>query len=443
MTEVEQAPAVQFRVEHRARVAPSAQESPLRPPLGAADAQRLSMNMRCVSLRRPSCASRHCARAGDDGFKPLFNGKDLTGWVNVNCAPSTFFVKDGMIVTTGKPTGFLRTDKQYENFILEFDWMHVQPKKDASATPACSSGAIRSRPSARGFTRGIEVQVLVNLEARTGGLHQPRRHLQHLGRQVQARPAAPAAAGSAACPARTAARAADEWNHYSVDAATTASSSWRSTARKSPASASAIRARATWPSKSEGSECHFRNIKIKELPSTNPKPEEIADEAKGFVNAVHRPGPGRLEGRMATRATGSRGTGVLDYDGKSGKDKDLWTEKEYGDFELVCRLAAAGQAEEDEAARDPAQRRIRQGRRRQAEGGRGRWTPATAASTCAARQEPDQHLVLADRLRRGLRLPHRHEDAAEVRTGVTPKVKADKPLGQWNRFIITHEGRPP
>src|SRR5262249_39773675 len=33
----------------------------------------------------------------------------------------------------------------------------------------------------------------------------------------------------------------------------------------------------------EGSECHFRNLKIKELPSTKPRPEEVADEAKGFV----------------------------------------------------------------------------------------------------------------------------------------------------------------
>jgi hypothetical protein len=29
---------------------------------------------------------------------------------------------------------------------------------------------------------------------------------------------------------------------------------------------------------------------------------------------------------------------------------------------------------------------------------------------------------------------------AEVRAGVTPRVKADNPLGQWNRFIITMKG---
>ena len=28
----------------------------------------------------------------------------------------------------------------------------------------------------------------------------------------------------------------------------------------------------------------------------------------------------------------------------------------------------------------------------------------------------------------------------EVKAGVTPKMKADKPIGQWNRFIITMKG---
>jgi hypothetical protein len=33
---------------------------------------------------------------------------------------------------------------------------------------------------------------------------------------------------------------------------------------------------------SEGAECHFKNIRIKELPSTNPKPEEVAQKDEGF-----------------------------------------------------------------------------------------------------------------------------------------------------------------
>src|SRR5688572_12558317 len=51
-------------------------------------------------------------------FRDLFNGKDLTGWVNVNTDPDTWKAKDGMIVCSGRPIGMMRTDRQYENFIL-------------------------------------------------------------------------------------------------------------------------------------------------------------------------------------------------------------------------------------------------------------------------------------------------------------------------------------
>ncbi len=61
------------------------------------------------------------ARA-DDGFKPLFNGKDLTGWVTPS-DKSLFTVEDGAIVgrTKGdlKINQFLATDKPYADFILK------------------------------------------------------------------------------------------------------------------------------------------------------------------------------------------------------------------------------------------------------------------------------------------------------------------------------------
>src|SRR5690349_9051608 len=60
-----------------------------------------------------------------DGFVPLFNGRDLTGWVNGNCAPETWSVREGMIHCTGLPTGALRKTRQFENFILEVEWRHL------------------------------------------------------------------------------------------------------------------------------------------------------------------------------------------------------------------------------------------------------------------------------------------------------------------------------
>src|ERR1044072_8327704 len=61
------------------------------------------------------------------GFVDLFNGRDLTGWVNVNTAEDTWKVRDGMIICSGHPIGVMRTVKQYENFVLHVEWMHMEP----------------------------------------------------------------------------------------------------------------------------------------------------------------------------------------------------------------------------------------------------------------------------------------------------------------------------
>ncbi len=60
----------------------------------------------------------------------LFNGKDLTGWVShlKNDAPAdkTWSVKDGLIVCTGAPNGFLRTEKAYKNYKCTVEWRFVK-----------------------------------------------------------------------------------------------------------------------------------------------------------------------------------------------------------------------------------------------------------------------------------------------------------------------------
>ena len=60
-------------------------------------------------------------------YRDLFNGKDLTGWVNVNTAADTWKWEDGMLVCSGHPIGVMRTEKQYENFLLHVEWMHTEP----------------------------------------------------------------------------------------------------------------------------------------------------------------------------------------------------------------------------------------------------------------------------------------------------------------------------
>jgi hypothetical protein len=77
------------------------------------------------------------ARAGDDkGFKPLFNGTNLTGWKIVTKdkedAKRAFIVKDGEIQVPGDTSfGYIYTDKPYKNYVIRYSWMYPknQPEK--------------------------------------------------------------------------------------------------------------------------------------------------------------------------------------------------------------------------------------------------------------------------------------------------------------------------
>lgn len=65
----------------------------------------------------------------DDGWIKLFNGKNLDGWSvfldprSKDADPAkTFSVQNGMIVCTGKPYGYLITDKEYGDYVLKVQW---------------------------------------------------------------------------------------------------------------------------------------------------------------------------------------------------------------------------------------------------------------------------------------------------------------------------------
>lgn len=89
-------------------------------------------------------------------FVPLFNGVDLTGWVPVNTGPQTWRVENGEIICTGHPIGVMRSVRQYENFILEIDWMHTEAGGNSGIF--LWSDAIPGEQNR--LPNGIEVQML-------------------------------------------------------------------------------------------------------------------------------------------------------------------------------------------------------------------------------------------------------------------------------------------
>jgi len=57
----------------------------------------------------------------------LFDGKSLTGWKQVLQDPKadpakTWSVQDGVIKVTGKPAGYIRTEKSFKNYFLVVEW---------------------------------------------------------------------------------------------------------------------------------------------------------------------------------------------------------------------------------------------------------------------------------------------------------------------------------
>lgn len=60
----------------------------------------------------------------------LFNGKDLAGWVShlKDNADSTkvWGVKEGVLTCTGKPNGYLRTEKSYADYKVTVEWRFIK-----------------------------------------------------------------------------------------------------------------------------------------------------------------------------------------------------------------------------------------------------------------------------------------------------------------------------
>ena len=90
----------------------------------------------------------------------LFNGKDLTGWNAVLAdekakAEDVWSVKDGVLSCKGEPRGYIRTEKEFENYVLKLQWRFPAGTKGGNSgvllhTPRpgrSASGRSRSRRS--------------------------------------------------------------------------------------------------------------------------------------------------------------------------------------------------------------------------------------------------------------------------------------------------------
>jgi 3-keto-disaccharide hydrolase len=187
-------------------------------------------------------------------------------WKNVNTSPGTWRIDKDILVCSGHPIGVMRSEKQYENFILHIEWMHMEPGGN-SGTFVWSA----ARPAEKSrLPDGVEVQMLeldwINLNKKDG-VTPPEAYVHGelfgVGGVVTV-PDNPRGTRSKSIENRC--KGKGEWNVYDVvciDGVIKLSVNGKfvngisaSTQRKGYICL-----------ESEGGEIHFRNIRIIELPS--------------------------------------------------------------------------------------------------------------------------------------------------------------------------------
>ena len=108
-----------------------------------------------------------CNSAPDDGWTDLFNGKDLTGWKQLN-GEAKYEAVDGMIVGTtvaNTPNSFLCTEEEYGDFVLELEMLLVDDFNSgmqfrSQSLPDYNNGRVHGYqcevdPSERAWSAGI------------------------------------------------------------------------------------------------------------------------------------------------------------------------------------------------------------------------------------------------------------------------------------------------
>ena len=287
--------------------------------------------------------------ADNDGFVSMFNGRDLTGWTNINCAPETWTVKDGMIHCTGRPVGALRTTRQYENFILEVEWRHLQHGGNSGVF---IWGSPISAPGVP-FLRGIEVQVLdhgyaTNYEKQNGKksdwftthgdvfpIHGAK--MIPLGKHR----------GDRSFPSGEFSKGTNEWNHYRI-VCNNGSLRLSVNGHEVSGGDDCNYRKGYLALESEGAPIDFRNIRIKELPSTNPAPELVAPTDPGwaplYTGTDLRGWKSAGDAKARWQANGWQ---LVLKQATDDSKQTLWTETEFGDVEFVMDVRAGKNATGD------------------------------------------------------------------------------------------------
>lgn len=340
---------------------------------------------------------------------PLFNGKDLSGWKGEG-----YIVEDGAITCTPQGSNLV-TEGIYSNYAFDFEF---------KLPPGGNNGiGIHYPGTGDAAYTGMEVQVLDDSSEKYKDIKPYQTH-GSIYTLVPAKKAPLKPVG--------------EWNSERIlvngdDIQVTVNGTVITEAKlsdlneKHPKHEGAKRRAGHIAFCGHGDRVAFRNMRITELP---PVANDEAAKQAGFTRIFDGSTLAGWTHKEADLAHWKPVNGILKYDGKAG---DLWSEKEYGDMTLIFdwRWAAPG----------PLMKRPVIG------------FDGNETGKQVEVQELDSGIYLRGNSKSQVNLwnwpcgsgevyGYRTDKSqpAAVIAGVTPKAKADKPVGEWNRTMITMKG---
>lgn len=345
-------------------------------------------------------------------MRPLFNGKDLTGWKG-----NGYVVEDGAIVC--KPEGDnlnLFTEETFADYVLEFDFL---------LTPGANNGLGIHYPGAGdGAYTGMEIQILDSTDPKYKDLKDYQFHAGlytlKAAKQGFLKPVG-------------------EWNHekvtvngpsvkVEVNGHEVLDADLDELSKSHPDHVGVKRRAGHIGWMGHGDKVSFKNINIGEIA---PAANEAGVKAAGFTKIFDGNSlDGWKHDEGITNWTAING--ILKHNGKTGPTSDLWSEKSYKDFTLVCDWRWSG--------RGPMMDRPI-------------ILPDGSQKGSVQVEELDSGIYMRGNIRSQVNLwnwpvgsgevyGYRTDKKMppEVKAGVTPTANMDKPLGQWNRTMITMKG---
>jgi hypothetical protein len=198
-------------------------------------------------------------------------------WINVNTNPDTWRKEKDILICAGQPIGVMRSEKQYENFILHVEWRHMEAGGNSGIFVWSDA-----KPDEIGrLPGGVEVQMLeldwVNQNIRDGvkpPIAYVHGELFGVG-GVETVPDNPRGTRSKSIENR--AKGKGEWNTYDVICVDGTIKLAVNGKFVNGISKSTIK-KGYLCLESEGAEIHFRNFRLTELPPGVTSIDQIAKE---------------------------------------------------------------------------------------------------------------------------------------------------------------------